>query len=43
MPDGSDDHFLHELTEGLEDRFGIGHSTVQVERQDTGHGCGREA
>jgi cobalt-zinc-cadmium efflux system protein len=43
MPDGGDDHFLHELTEGLEDRFGIGHSTIQVERQDAGHGCGREA
>jgi cobalt-zinc-cadmium efflux system protein len=43
MPDGGDDHFLHELTEGLEDRFGIGHSTVQVERQDAGDGCGREA
>ncbi|MBM4220843.1 MAG: cation transporter [Gammaproteobacteria bacterium] len=43
MPDGGDDHFLHELTEGLEDRFGIGHSTVQVERQDAGDGCGRGA
>ena len=41
MPDGGDDHFLHELTEGLEDRFGIGHSTVQVEREDAGDGCGR--
>jgi cobalt-zinc-cadmium efflux system protein len=43
MPDGGDDHFLHELTEGLEDRFGIGHTTVQIERQDAGDGCGRDA
>lgn len=43
MPDGGDDHFLHELTEGLEERFGIGHTTVQIERQDAGDGCGRAA
>ena len=42
MPEGSDDHFLHELTEGLEERFGIGHSTVQIERQDAGDGCSRD-
>ncbi len=41
MPGGGDDHFLHELTEGLEDRFGIGHTTVQIEREDAGDGCGR--
>lgn len=41
MPDGGDDHFLHELTEGLENRFGIGHTTVQIERVDAGDGCSR--
>jgi cobalt-zinc-cadmium efflux system protein len=41
MPDGGDDHFLHELTEGLQERFAIGHTTVQIERQDAGDGCSR--
>lgn len=43
MPEGGNDHFLHELTEGLEDHFGIGHTTVQVERQDAGDGCDQQA
>jgi cobalt-zinc-cadmium efflux system protein len=42
MPEGGDDHFLHELTEGLEERFAIGHTTVQIERQDAGDGCDRQ-
>jgi hypothetical protein len=41
MPEGGDDHFLHELTEGLEEHFAIGHTTVQIERQDAGDGCDR--
>ena len=32
MPCGSDDGFLHDLAHRLEHRFGIGHTTVQVER-----------
>jgi cobalt-zinc-cadmium efflux system protein len=39
MPDGGDDQFLHALTEGLEERFSISHTTVQIERQDAGDGC----
>ena len=42
MPEGGDDQFLHELTEGLEEHFAIGHTTVQIERQDAGDGCDRE-
>ena len=41
MPEGGDDQFLHELTEGLEEHFAIGHTTVQIERQDAGDGCSR--
>lgn len=41
MPEGSDDRFLRDVTEGLEERFSIGHATVQIERVDAGDGCSR--
>jgi len=33
MPEGSDDAFLHRLTHALEHEFGIGHATLQIERE----------
>jgi len=39
-PDISDcDHFLHDLTHDLEERFGIGHTTIQLERSHDAHPC----
>ena len=39
MPEGhSDDEFLDELAQGLEQKFGIAHATLQVERGD-GRDC----
>jgi cobalt-zinc-cadmium efflux system protein len=35
VPDGQPGHgFLNEIAEGLADEFGIGHSTIQIERSD---------
>ena len=31
MPNGADDHFLHQLARDMRERFGIGHSTFQIE------------
>lgn len=31
MPSGATDHFLHQLARDMQDRFGIGHSTFQIE------------
>ena len=42
MPEGGDDQFFFFLSEGLEEHFAIGHTTVQIERQDAGDGCDRE-
>jgi cobalt-zinc-cadmium efflux system protein len=39
MPGGSDDGFLHAVTDDLRDRFRIPHATLQVERNDWQHGC----
>jgi cobalt-zinc-cadmium efflux system protein len=36
---GADDAFLTTLGQGLRERFGIGHTTVQVEAGDPGHPC----
>jgi cobalt-zinc-cadmium efflux system protein len=33
------DAFLHDLAQALDDRFGIGHATVQVETDEHGHDC----
>lgn len=33
MPEGSDDGFLQRLTHELEHQFGIGHATLQIERE----------
>jgi cobalt-zinc-cadmium efflux system protein len=30
-PSGGDDGFLHEIAEGLRERFGIAHATIQLE------------
>ncbi len=34
-----DDQFLDDATHGLEERFGIAHATIQVERIAVDHGC----
>lgn len=40
MPDGpASDEFLHAIAHNLEDRFGIGHATIQVERGNWPHAC----
>ncbi|KEO88026.1 cobalt transporter [Erythrobacter sp. JL475] len=40
MPDGpASDEFLHAIAHDLEDRFGIGHATIQVERGNWPHAC----
>ncbi|MDD2834453.1 MAG: cation diffusion facilitator family transporter [Methylotenera sp.] len=40
MPKGSSgDAFLEDVTEGLHEQFGIGHSTIQIEINLTTHGC----
>jgi len=40
MPGGQPgDHFIAEVAQGLERRFGIGHATVQVETGDERHPC----
>jgi cobalt-zinc-cadmium efflux system protein len=40
MPDGpASDEFLHAIAHSLEDRFGIGHATIQVERGNWPHAC----
>jgi cobalt-zinc-cadmium efflux system protein len=36
---GLDDEFLHDATHGLEEKFGIAHATIQVERAVIAHGC----
>ena len=37
--DGTDDGFLRDVCTTLRDRFGIGHSTFQVEQGDPAHPC----
>jgi len=37
--DPIDDSFLQKVSEGLHQRFGIGHSTIQIERNDTEEPC----
>jgi len=40
MPDmPASDEFLHAIAHNLEDRFGIGHATIQVERGNWPHAC----
>jgi len=34
---GDDDRFIDEVSQALRERFGIGHATLQIER-NTGHG-----
>jgi cobalt-zinc-cadmium efflux system protein len=42
IPDGAaGDDFLHRVSRELERRFGIGHATLQIERGDAEHPCGR--
>ncbi|HVR29569.1 MAG TPA: cation diffusion facilitator family transporter, partial [Thermoanaerobaculia bacterium] len=42
VPEGAaGDDFLHRLTRELERRFGIEHATIQIERGDAEHPCGR--
>jgi cobalt-zinc-cadmium efflux system protein len=38
-PDGSPDRLVHDAVEGLSHRFGIGHSTIQVETEGQAEGC----
>lgn len=38
-PEGGDDRFLQEVSEGLRDGFGIHHATLQVERGDLADAC----
>lgn len=39
-PDNANcDQFLHDVAHGLEERFGIGHPTLQVETGEGGHPC----
>ncbi|MEP3050317.1 MAG: cation diffusion facilitator family transporter [Erythrobacter sp.] len=39
MPDGADPQFLRDASDSLNDRFGIGHTTIQIERAPYGEGC----
>jgi cobalt-zinc-cadmium efflux system protein len=41
-PAGTDDRFLFETTQGLAEHFGIGHSTLQLERGEPGTACALE-
>lgn len=39
-PENNDaDSFLHDTADGLDDRFGIGHATLQIESGAGGHAC----
>lgn len=39
-PENNDaDRFLHDTADGLDDRFGIGHATLQIESGAGGHPC----
>lgn len=39
MPDGYDDHFLHTLQDELSQKYGIIHTTFQIEKNETGQNC----
>ncbi len=42
MPEGNDDAFLARLQKELEHRFGIGHTTFQIERQQVEANCSND-